>query len=215
MTLFSIRTALVLCLAATLASCGGGGKATFVVGGYVDSLAYPGLVLQTGSQKLTVAPNVTAGVPARVTYAFPSTIEYGTVYNVTVFQSPAEQNCTAYFSSSDNSGVDSAGHTATINVPVLCETKQYTLGGAVTGLTGAGLQLINGSVDGPITIAAGATTFVFAGTVPVGTGYGISVLVQPAGQTCTVTNGTGTMVNALRDATTANPTTVTCVNNPT
>ena len=49
--------------------------------------------------------------------------------------------------------------------------------------------------------------------VEVDTGYGISVLTQPAGQTCTVTNGTGIMPNFTRDAAIANPTTVTCVNN--
>ena len=84
---------------------------------------------------------------------------------------------------------------------------------ATLQVTGAGLQLINGSVDGPITIAAGATTFTFPLSVEVDTGYGISVLTQPAGQTCRVTNGTGVMPNFTRDSAIANPTTVTCVNN--
>jgi len=212
MTLFSIRTVLMLCLAATLASCGGGDKATFVIAGTATNLKYTGLILQSGNQKLPVAATSTV-TNNIISYAFPDKIDYGTTYSVVVAQSPAQQVCTAYMSTLDGSGIDSAGHTAVINVPVICVSNVFALGGAVTGLTGAGLQLINGSVDGPITIAAGATTFAFPLAVEVDTGYGISVLTQPAGQTCTVSNGTGILPNFTRDAAIANPTTVTCVNN--
>ena len=211
MTLFSIRTVLMLCLAGTLASCGGGDKATFVIGGTATNLKYTGLILQWGNQKLAVAPTSTATNNV-ISYAFPEKIEYGTTYGVTVAHSPAQQVCTAYMSTLNGSGLDSAGHTASINVPVTCVSNVFALGGVVTGLTGTGLQLINGSVDGPITIAAGAASFTFPLAVEVDTGYGISVLTQPVGQTCTVANGTGIMPNFTRDAAIANPTTVTCVN---
>jgi len=216
MTLFSIRTALVLALAATLASCGGGssGKATFPVTGSVYNLAYKGLVLQTGSQKLAVAPNVTNGTAAVVPYTFPVKLEYGDPYTVSVAESPPQQVCYIYGNVGITTTVaDSAGHRATIYVPFQCDTKTYSLGGAITGLTGAGLQLINGSTDGVLTVAAGATTFTLPTAVQVDKSYGVSVLTQPAGQTCTVSNATGIMPNNAVDATAANPITVSCVNN--
>jgi hypothetical protein len=215
MTLLSIRTALVMCLAASLAACGGGGdKATFVVGGSAYGLAYTGLKLKTGDQTLAVEPVLVSGVAQTVPYAFPGTIEYGTAYTVSVEASPAKQSCSVVAFGTDLANRDSAGHTATINVAITCSTYTYAIGGAINGLTGAGLVLTNGSNPVTVAPAAGATTFTFTNPVQVDVAYGVSVLTQPAGQTCTVTNGTGIMPNNLLDATTANPITVNCVNNP-
>ena len=210
MTLFSIRTAMALCLAASLAACGGGSdKATFVVGGNVTGLAYTGLKLKTGDQLLAVAPVFVGTTPQAVTYAFPKTIDYGTAYTLTVDTSPDKQTCDVYPFGTNNENRDSAGHTATISILVQCSTKPYSLGGGVQGLTGTGLVLINGSVDS-LAVAAGATTFAFANPVLVDAAYGVSVLTQPAGQTCRVTNGTGIMPNAAMVATSTNAVTVTC-----
>jgi hypothetical protein len=214
MTLLSIRTALTLCLAASLAACGGGGsKATFVVGGTVLGLAYPGLKLTSGDQNVTVDPVLVAGVAQNVPYAFPKTIEYGTTYTVAVAQSPAKQSCSVVAFGTDGANRDSAGHTATINVAVTCTTYSYAIGGKINGLTGAGLVLTNGSDPVTVAPAAAATTFTFTNPVLVDVAYGVSVLAQPAGQTCTVANGTGIMPNNLLDASSANPITVNCVNN--
>jgi hypothetical protein len=210
MTLFSIRTALALCLAASLAACGGGSdKATFVVGGNVTGLAYTGLKLKTGDQVLAVAPVFVGTTPQTVPYAFPKTIDYGTAYTLTVEASPDKQTCGVYPFGTDNKNVDSAGHTATISVLVECATKPYSLGGSISGLTGA-LVLINGSVD-TVSVAAGATSFTFPTPVLVDAAYGVSVLSAPADQTCTVSNGTGIMPNANMIATSANAVTVSCV----
>jgi hypothetical protein len=212
MTLFSIRKALALFLVASLAACGGGSdKATFVVGGSVYSLAYTGLTLKTGDQVLEVKPVLLAGTPQAVKYAFPNTIDYGTAYTVSVATSPAQQSCVVYPFGTNNENRDSAGHTATIDVTVNCTTYSYALGGTVNGLTGTGLVLINGSVD-TLTVAAAAPTFTFAKPVLVDASYGVSILTQPAGQTCTVVNGTGIMPNAAMTSASANPVTVNCVN---
>lgn len=67
----------------------------------------------------------------------------------------------------------------------------YAVGGTITGLTGTGLVLHNGSEDLPV--PAGATSFAFTTKVASGAGYAVSVTTEPSGptQTCTVTNGSG------------------------
>jgi len=62
----------------------------------------------------------------------------------------------------------------------------------VTGLSGTGLVLANGASRLPIGTDGG---FTFAGTLASGSAYSVSVFAQPTGpaQTCTVTNGGGTV----------------------
>ncbi len=77
------------------------------------------------------------------------------------------------------------------NVAIACAVNQYTVGGMITGLAGAGLTLqLNGGT--PLAIAAGATSFVFAG-VPSMTAYTLTVATQPTGpaQICSVVTGGG------------------------
>ena len=74
----------------------------------------------------------------------------------------------------------------TVTAPV------FTVGGTVTGLSGAGLVLANGGGNLPI---SGNGSFTFPIALAGGSAYSVSVLAQPAGpgQTCTVSNGSGTM----------------------
>src|SRR4029077_8290817 len=67
----------------------------------------------------------------------------------------------------------------------------YTVGGTISGLTANGLVLANGSDT--LNVAAGATSFTMPRPVASGGGYAVTVQSQPAGQNCTVTNGTGTV----------------------
>jgi hypothetical protein len=68
---------------------------------------------------------------------------------------------------------------------------QASIGGTVTGLTGTGLVLRNNGA-GDLAVAADGA-FRFAGLVPAGGTYAVTVATQPTGQLCTVTNGTGTV----------------------
>lgn len=68
----------------------------------------------------------------------------------------------------------------------------FTVGGTVSGLTGTGLVMQNNAGDN-LAVAADATSFAFATRVANGATYGVSVLAQPAGQTCTVQSGSGTV----------------------
>ncbi len=67
-----------------------------------------------------------------------------------------------------------------------------TVGGTVQGLTATGLVLqLNGGRD--LAVPAGATEFTFAAPLQEGRDYDVQVGTQPAGQTCTVNNGQGTV----------------------
>jgi hypothetical protein len=67
----------------------------------------------------------------------------------------------------------------------------YTIGGTITGLTGTGLVLQDNGGDN-LTVSANATSFSFSTAVMSGGAYSVTVLTQPAGQSCTVTGGSGT-----------------------
>ncbi len=69
----------------------------------------------------------------------------------------------------------------------------FTVGGTVTGLVGTLVMQCNGADDLTVT-ADGA--FAFATALADKTAYTVTVLTQPATQTCTVNNGTGTLGGA-------------------
>jgi hypothetical protein len=180
-----MRSALALALALGLTACGG--KATFPVNVTVSGLQYGPLVLTTNGMDLDVNPSTTAG--AVVTAQFPNTLQYGDVYNVLVKTQPPHQTCVA----PNVSTTDTAGHLATIDAQFTCSLNRGTIGGNIHGLTADGLVLTNGSTGGTATISKTASTYTFSQTVAFGDTYGVTVLTQPTGQTCTVANGAGTM----------------------
>ena len=65
------------------------------------------------------------------------------------------------------------------------------MGGSISGLATAGLVLKNGLSE--LSISSGKSTFEFQNTVDSGAAYSVSVHVQPTGQTCSVSSGSGTM----------------------
>jgi len=75
-------------------------------------------------------------------------------------------------------------------------SSDYTVGGTISGLTASGLVLVyNG--DTTLTVAAGATSWVFAGTFAAGSSYSVTVQTQPVGELCEVTSGgSGTALTA-------------------
>jgi hypothetical protein len=198
MKFISIRHVLALALALSLSACGGG-KATFTIAGTAGNLQYGPLVLTTNGQDVSVNPDASVkppildaatNPPPVVNWQFAKQIEYGDVYNVSVKTNPPHQNCSV----TQPFNTDSAGHLASINIPVNCSLQQHLLGGTITGLTADGLVLTNGS--NTFTAPNGATGFTFAGTVQFGDTYGVTVLTNPTGLACTVANGAGTMGDA-------------------
>jgi hypothetical protein len=185
-------TAAALGAALVLAACGG--KESFAVSGVIlnaagqqVNLGNPGLVLANGSD--------TVAVPAGASsFSFPNSISYGTEYHVTVKTQPEHMTCAPVDGTQDGA----AGRTQTIVVQIRCAQNTYTLSGTVSGLTANGLVVINGSNGTATTIAKDATSFVYGEQIPVGAAYGLTVLTQPTGLKCTISNGTGVMGDAHR-----------------
>ena len=183
-----LRPLLALTIVAGLTACGGGNK-SYVLAGTVAGLnsvaaTEQPLVLANGSSTLTLtAPTVTntngtTSVASSFSFAFTEKIGYGDKFTVTVKNQPAHQTCQI------GSNTGTAGTTATNGIIVACNPNTYTLGGTITGLTKDGLILNNG--PDKIPVAANATSYVFAGSVADGSSYGVTVLQNPTGQTCTV-----------------------------
>lgn len=86
-------------------------------------------------------------------------------------------------------------------------TSEYTIGGTVSGLTD-NVVLQNNGTDNETVNSDGA--FTFSTAIAEGSPYAVTVLTQPTGQTCTITNGSGT----VDDANVTNVA-VTCVSNDT
>lgn len=169
--------ALALC-ATTLAACGGGSDGSIPLSGSISGLNRAGLVLTNKGKDLTVADSAT-------TFTFAELVANDSEFEILVKTNPVGQVCTP----SNNRGrANYYSYTQTI---ITCTTDLYSLGGTVNGLKGNGLVLANGSLT--VAVPANATTFSFGKTVPNKLTYGVTVLAQPAGQTCTVQNGAGEM----------------------
>lgn len=161
------------------------GTNTYTVGGTVTHLTGTLVVTNNGGNDRTITAN--GG------YAFSTPIASGSSYAVAVKSNPTyppqAQTCTV----SNASGAVGAGNVGNVNID--CVTNKYTVGGTVTGLTGNGLKLQNKGTDDK-SIAAGGTGFTFATSVASGSTYGVTVVTQPEGQTCSVANGSGTIGKA-------------------
>jgi hypothetical protein len=179
-----------------LTACGGGGgggsttstptstiaaAATYTVGGSIDGLTSQGLILVNGTD--TATPNA-----GDTSFTFPTPVAAGTSYAVTVQLQPDAVQCTV----TGGSGV--VGSANVTDVAVTCASAAFTLGGTISGLTGNGLVLGDGTdTTSP---APGATTFTFPTKLASAASFSVTVTTQPAGQTCTVSNGTGVILTS-------------------
>jgi 6-phosphogluconolactonase len=157
-----------------LAACGGGGGSggsggTFTIGGSISGLAGSGLVLSAGAGN-------TVSVSKAGAFTFPTSLGAGASYDVTVASPPANpsQTCTV----SNGTGTVSG---AVDNITVVCVISQFTVGGSISGLRGAGLILRDNSGDDLPVSSSGA--FVFKESVASGGAYDVSIVSQPSGPT--------------------------------
>jgi uncharacterized repeat protein (TIGR03803 family) len=75
-----------------------------------------------------------------------------------------------------------------------CGDTTYSLQATIRNLDASGLTLsINGATE---SIAAGTTTQALAPALASGTQYSVAIATQPSTETCTVTNGSGTIAKA-------------------
>ncbi len=119
-------------------------------------------------------------------FTFALSIASGSAYNVTIKAQPVGQTCTL----SNASGTTTSDVT---NIGISCANTP-TIGGTVSGLLGTLVLRDNGADD--LTVNANGP-FTFATPVASGGAYAVTVFTQPAGQTCTVSNGSGTATAAV------------------
>lgn len=186
--LAALRRLAALAAMLALGACGGSGSGgddapSYIIAGTISGLDAAGLVLQNnGGDNLTVAANASS-------FQFATRIAAGGAYNVTVASQPAGLSCTVSRGSGSNVSA------VVTDIGITCSAIAYKVSGTITGLTLNGLVLRNNGAD-DLAIAANATTFQFATPVAQGGGYSVVPFAQPAGLTCSVSNGSGTNVRA-------------------
>lgn len=166
-----------------------GSSQTYTLGGSVSGLTGTVVLQNSDSQQVSVS--------ADGSFQFANALADAAPYAVTVATQPAGQTCTV----NDGSGTISGANVT--NVSVTCSALTYSVGGTVSGLTGTVVLQNNGGDD--LSVSADGA-FTFSTELADGSGYAVSVLTQPSGQLCEVTNAGGTISGA--DVTDV---TVTCI----
>jgi len=184
----TLRSSVALACALSLAGCGGGNK-NLLLAGSISGLSKDGLVLQNNGEKLVIAAGQT-------TFSFPALLSNDEAFDITVVSEPGSADCAV------TNGKGKTGAYNVTSVLVTCVTHTFELGGTIDGLGDAsGLVVVNGSDRQEIRANAEAFNMTrvnadnsyASGKVAQGAPYGVSILTQPTGRSCTVQNGTGTM----------------------
>jgi len=192
----------VVLLGAVLSGCGGGhssstspatgttqAKASHAISGTVSGLTGKGLVLQSNAGD-------DIAVSADGAFSFVNKLDAGASYTVSVKTQPTEptQVCSV------NKGSGILGDAGITDVSVVCSTSAFAVGGSISGLQGSGLVLQNNAGD-DIPVSTNSR-FVFGVPVASGAGYAVTVKTQPSSpaQTCSVSQGTGTMGSNIVDS---------------
>ena len=121
-------------------------------------------------------------------FTFATPVLDGSAYQVTVAANPANQQCSVA------SGAGTVASANVSSIQITCVRTAFTVGGVVTGLLGTGLTLQN-NAGSPITVDAN-TSFAFPATAQNGAQYSVTVQSAPAGHSCAVVNGAGTVAGS-------------------
>ncbi len=151
----------------------------YSIGGSVNGLNGSVTLLNSNGETITRSANGS--------FQFPTPITHGSTYSVTVSAQPSVQICT----------VSSGSGTATTNVSqitVNCANRTYTISGTITGLVGSVVLRNNGGND--LTTTANGS-FTFTTLISHGSAYAVTIFAPPSGQTCSVTNGSGTATTSI------------------
>jgi hypothetical protein len=154
----------------------------YTVGGNVSGLVGTVTLQNNGADSLAVSANTG--------FTFATPVNDGATYNVTVSVQPDGQTCTV------SNGTGTIAGANVTNVSVSCSNivvPAYTVGGSVSGLSGA-VTLQNNAADDLVITANGP----FAFSIPIedGLAYSVTVSAQPDTQICSVTGGSGTIAGA-------------------
>jgi trimeric autotransporter adhesin len=151
----------------------------YSAGGTVSGLVGSVTLLDNGGDSLAIGSN------GAFTFAAP--VAQGGTYSVTVQTQPAAQTCTVA------NGAGTIGGANVANIAVTCSTNAYAAGGTVSGLNGTVTLQNNGTNSTPLSSNG---SFTFSTPIAEGSSYNVTVQTQPVEQTCTITNGSGSIGGA-------------------
>lgn len=177
-------TSISLLLPFALAACGGGGLTT--VGGTVTGLnAGTAVTLQNNGGDTLV-------VGAIGSFTFAPQYNAGSTYNVTIAVQPAGLACTV----TNGTGRIDDNASKVTNIGVSC-VPGLTIRGNLTGLASGNTVVLQNNDADPISLTTNST-FNFPRLLVSGATYNVTVRTQPTTpvQTCTVSQGTGTVGNS-------------------
>ena len=193
----SILRAGVVALACALglSACGGGSGDLYLTGA-VYNVTKDGLVLQNnGGDDTPVTTPYTS-------FQFNNRVSTDDQFNVTVKSIPSNaESCTV------NNAKARANYYTIAQISVTCTIRKRALTANIVNLTTSGLVLINGADKQ--TVPAGSKTWTMTPVNEDGA-YGVTVLTQPTGQTCTVSGGSSGNGAGIMGATETTTVTVTC-----
>lgn len=172
------------------------GASTYSIGGTISGLSGTVVLQNNAGNNLSVS--------AIGSFAFSTTLTTGTNYAVTVLTQPTGQTCTV------TSGSGTVASANVTNVSVSCTNNTYTIGGTISGLSGTVVLQNNAGNDLSLTTNG---SFTFSTSIAHNATYSVTVLTQPAGQTCTVSSGSGTVNAANVTGVGVSCASVTCVLN--
>jgi hypothetical protein len=157
----------------------------YTIRGTVTGLAGSGLVLQNNGGD-------DVGVQTSGGFAFATRIASGSAFNVTVRTQPASpaQACSV------QSGTGVVADRDVENIVVVCATREFTIGGTISGLSGSGFAIANNGGDRMTPTANGPFTFPTA--LLSGASYNVTVESPPIFplQLCRVFNGSGVVTDS-------------------
>jgi hypothetical protein len=203
----------VLAAATLLAGCHGS-TVTETVGGTVIGLQTTGT---SGNTPLQLQNNGvdTITVKSNGSFNFPTALDVGTTYVVTVSQQPEGETCSV-----ENSiGIleENVGNVSSVVVNCISTVSSSDAPyGTVSGLkTGTLTVTVNGIDPLPITNANNAAilSWAFPTALPLGTAFQVAIASQPSGQNCTITNpaaATGTVSNDTSNGKQLQPIIISC-----
>jgi hypothetical protein len=174
-----------LVIASGLSACGGGSSsgALYSIGGTLSGLGDgKSVVLQNnGGDDLSLSAN--GG------FIFATALGGGNVYDVSVLTQPADQTCTV------SNGTGTLFGLNVTDVTVSCVTVSRNIGGSVSGLDSGKNVILQNNGGDDLTVSANGS-FSFATALLSGSTYNVTVLTPPSEQSCTVSNGSGTVSGA-------------------
>ncbi len=160
-------------------SCTNNPGLTYTLGGQISGLNGTVIIQNNGGNDLSLTTNGT--------FTFSSALSDGATYAVTVLTQPSAQRCTV----SNGTGTVSGANVTSVRI--VC-VNTYTIGGSISGLNGGTVTLQNNSSD--ILARNVNGSFTFSTALVNGATYSVVVTNNPTGQTCTVSNGSGTVSSA-------------------